>query len=106
MITEQSIEEVKKILVSIYNPLEIYLFGSYAWGIPNEDSDIDIAIIIDEYSKDRHQMLVDGYRALYDFNFPQDLLIYSKKEFDEFSKDRTRLSFKIKNRGKKIYGHA
>lgn len=106
MITEQSIEEVKKILVSIYNPLEIYLFGSYAWGTPNDKSDIDIAVIINEYSKDRHQMLVDGYRALYDFNFSQDLLIFSKKEFDKFSKDRTRLSFKIKNRGKKIYGHA
>jgi hypothetical protein len=50
-------------------------------------------------------MLVDGYKALFDVRFSQDLLIYSKKEFDEFSKDRTRLSFKIKNREKKIYGH-
>ena len=60
MIPEQSVEEVKKILLSIYDPLEIYLFGSYAWGIPHDTSDIDIAVIIEEYSKDRHQMLVDG----------------------------------------------
>jgi len=28
----------------------IYLFGSYAYGIPNKNSDIDIFVIIDDYS--------------------------------------------------------
>ena len=30
-----------------YNPKQIVLFGSYADGIPNEESDIDIAVIYD-----------------------------------------------------------
>lgn len=27
-----------------YNPEKIILFGSYAWGLPDEDSDIDILV--------------------------------------------------------------
>ena len=32
MIDEKMIEEVKKRLIDTYNPLEIYLFGSYVIG--------------------------------------------------------------------------
>lgn len=37
-------EMVEKIAVS-YNPLKIILFGSYAYGKPDRDSDIDLFII-------------------------------------------------------------
>lgn len=36
-----------------YNPEKIILFGSYAWGLPDEDSDIDILIITPEELKSR-----------------------------------------------------
>lgn len=103
MITEQTIEEVKKRLVNTYDPFAIYLFGSYARGTQNQDSDLDLAIIIKEYSKDRHSLLVDGHRALYGLKIPKDLFIFSCDEFERYSKDQTRLSFTILNEGKKIY---
>ena len=28
------------------NPLSIYLFGSYANGIPNSDSDLDVYVVV------------------------------------------------------------
>lgn len=34
MISPETLEEVKNRLVKTYAPLEIYLFGSYAWGNP------------------------------------------------------------------------
>ncbi len=39
-------EDVKNRLVRAYNPLTIYLFGSYAWGTPTEDSDLDLVIVV------------------------------------------------------------
>jgi predicted nucleotidyltransferase len=30
-----------------YNPEKIILFGSYAWGLPDEDSDLDLLVIKD-----------------------------------------------------------
>jgi predicted nucleotidyltransferase len=45
-IRETILDLVKKIK-NDYNPDRIILFGSYAYGIPNKDSDIDLLIIKD-----------------------------------------------------------
>ena len=37
MINKNIIKEVTEKLIKTYNPIEIYLFGSYAWGSPDED---------------------------------------------------------------------
>lgn len=103
MIAQKIIDEVKDILVKTYNPVKIYIFGSYAWGHPTEDSDLDILVVIDHYEKDHHQTLVEGHRALVDVDVSKDLLVYSKEEFDRFSEDKTRFCYQIKNRGKLIY---
>lgn len=50
MINKETIEEVKNRLVKTYNPIAIYLFGSYAWGSPTEDSDLDLLVIIEHLS--------------------------------------------------------
>ena len=44
-IANQYAEEVKKIL----DPSAIILFGSYANGNPHEDSDIDIAVVMNNF---------------------------------------------------------
>ena len=43
--------ELKKLadkIKEITPATKIYLFGSYAYGTPNEDSDIDLCILTDE----------------------------------------------------------
>jgi len=42
-------ERYAKIIAQEFNPKQILLFGSYLDGTPNKYSDIDIAIIFDEY---------------------------------------------------------
>ena len=47
------INQIKSQIIDDLKPLEldkIILFGSYAYGIPNENSDLDICIIDDNYS--------------------------------------------------------
>ena len=41
-----------------FQPLKVILFGSYAWGTPTEDSDIDILIILPK--SDEHPVKVAG----------------------------------------------
>lgn len=43
----QVIEDMVRRLVQEYHPERVVLFGSYAYGTPNEDSDIDLLIIKD-----------------------------------------------------------
>ncbi|MCK5853397.1 nucleotidyltransferase domain-containing protein, partial [bacterium] len=47
-----NITELKETIVNnlkVLNPLKIILFGSYAYGNPNEDSDLDICIVEKSY---------------------------------------------------------
>jgi len=39
------IDEIVRKIVKEYQPEKIILFGSYAYGTPNQDSDIDLLII-------------------------------------------------------------
>lgn len=45
MITEDQIQAVVRRIVEGYGPDRIILFGSYAYGTPTEDSDLDLLII-------------------------------------------------------------
>lgn len=106
MITNKTLEEVKEKLIKTYDPLSIYLFGSYAWGTPDDESDLDLLIVVEQYSKDPYHTLVDGYRALMHTRGPKDLLVLDKNDFEKDAEDKTTLCYKIKRQGKKIYGKA
>ncbi len=106
MITPEIIEEVKKRLVAAYKPLEIYLFGSYAWGSPTEDSDLDLLIVVKESSQKRYMRSFEASDVLQDLVIPKDIIVYTKEEFDQRMHDKTTLCYKIKTEGKVIYAHA
>lgn len=42
----KEIEELTDTIVSIYKPEKIILFGSYAYGRPHADSDVDMLVIM------------------------------------------------------------
>lgn len=106
MITEKMIEEVKNRLVGVYDPEAIYIFGSYAWGSPTEDSDLDLLVVVDHIEDTRHQAMVEGHRALGDMLMSKDILVYSKEEFELYSQNKAKLCYKVKQAGKKIYAKA
>ncbi len=104
MITQKIIDETKKRLIKAYKPRKIYIFGSYAWGTPDDESDLDLLIVVDSYKReDLHSLKVKAYKLLIDLRFSKDIVIYSKDEFEKFSKDRARFCYKVKHDGQKIY---
>lgn len=106
MINEHMIEEVKSRLVQAYDPFAIYIFGSYAWGHPDEESDLDLLIVVDELKKDRFKAMSEGYAALRGMPLFKDILVYSKNEFEQSALDTATLCNRIKREGKKIYARA
>lgn len=106
MINKEVIEDVKNRLVKAYNPLAIYLFGSYAWGNPTEDSDLDFLIIVDKSEEKSYDRPLAGYDALFGMNIAKDIIVYTKEEFEAASNNKTTLGFKIKKDGKLIYARA
>lgn len=107
MITPQIMEEVKKRLIKTFNPVEIYVFGSYARGTADEESDLDLLIIVDQCDrKDLFKAMSEGHRALLGLDISKDILVLDKKEFDIASEDKSRVFYSIKRKGKKIYARA
>lgn len=106
MISKEVIEEVKNRLVKAYNPIAIYLFGSYAWGTPTEDSDLDLLIVIDKSDEKSYKRQYPGYDALFGMGISKDLIVYTKDEFEKSSNSKTTLSYKIKKDGELIYAKA
>jgi uncharacterized protein len=103
---EKIINEARDNLVNTYNPTAIYLFGSYAWGHPDKESDLDFLVVVDAEIKDRYKALVDGHRALVDLPLPKDILLLTLQEFEQASERASSLHYKIKRQGKKIYARA
>jgi predicted nucleotidyltransferase len=106
MISKDTIQEVTNRLVNVYNPIEIYLFGSYAWGNPTEDSDLDLLVVVEESDEKSHKRSIKAAEALWDLKIPKDLLIYTKKEFVDREEDITTLIYKIKKDGKVLYARS
>ncbi len=106
IINEATIKEVTNRLVSQYNPETIYLFGSYAWGTPDAESDLDLLVVVDEYKKERWKMMSDGHKALLGLGIFKDLVLYTKDEFERAVADKTTLCSKVAQDGKILYAKA
>ncbi len=106
MLTQKIIDEIKNRLIEAYNPLEIYLFGSYAWGTPDEQSDLDLLIVVESADKNPYTRPLIGYDALMDIDIPNDIFVYTKEEFEKRSNDLVTLDYKIKREGKLLYARA
>lgn len=107
MINQEAINEIKSRLIEAYNPVAIYLFGSYAWGTPNKDSDLDLLIIVDESHEKSFKRPLIGYKALRGFELiSKDLIIQTKDEFERRSGEISTLEYKIKKDGELLYARA
>jgi predicted nucleotidyltransferase len=72
-VDNQNITEIVRQIATRFNPLKIILFGSYAYGIPNEDSDVDLLVIMD-FNISPTRQAVKILKEL-DYHFPLDLIL-------------------------------
>ena len=103
MINSKIINEVKNRLIKTYSPLAIYIFGSYAWGNPTDDSDLDLLIVVEKSDKKTYTRSLPGQQALFGLGISKDLIIYTKDEFNLYVKDVSTLCYKIEKNGRLIY---
>jgi predicted nucleotidyltransferase len=97
------IEKIIQTLVKVYDPQAVYIFGSYAWGQPDENSDLDIAVIVKHSDLDMANRIRLSYNALWDFEIPMDIIVYTESEILEKAKYHSTLQNKILNKGQKVY---
>jgi uncharacterized protein len=87
MVSSDKIIDIANRIAKKINPDKIFLLGSYAKGLPNEDSDLDLLII-----KDTDQPIQNrGYdirMSLIGTMIPFDILIFTNSEFEKEKNNR------------------
>lgn len=106
MIPQSTIDEAIRRLVKVYNPLQIYLYGEYAWGTPNEESSYDLLIIVESSDERVIKRGYLGFEALLGLRIPKNLVVLTKEEFDTYAQDQNSTTHEIITRGKILYGRA
>jgi predicted nucleotidyltransferase len=80
----QEIEELKKRFVEKISPEQVYLFGSYADGSYNENSDLDFYIVVKDDIMDIPKVTAEAYRAIRRVKTkPVDIVIGTRSRFDQ-----------------------
>ncbi len=83
MITEAQIQAIVQRIVEGYAPDRIILFGSYAYGTPTENSDLDLLIIKQNAEEKRSDRAVTIRLLLWGADAPaMDILIRTPAEME------------------------
>lgn len=106
MVNKKESQQFKKIVNKIikeYQPEKIILFGSFAWGKPTKDSDVDL-FIIKKSKKRRTDREYELRMKLVGNKFPpMDLLIYTPEELQRRIEIEDFFFQNIINNGKILY---
>ena len=87
-----------------FHPEAIYLFGSYAWGKPTADSDMDLLVIVPQSRQKTVQRAVRAQRSLRGVKVPVDVLVKTRREFERYASVKASLEAHIAREGKLLYG--
>ena len=83
-----------------FKPDKIILFGSYAYGTPNEDSDVDILVVMP--CRSRIHQAVD-IRWNLPVPFSMDLIVRTPRQVATHLKDGDSFMTEVVSRGKVLY---
>ena len=98
---KSALDAYVEFISSLEGVLRIYLFGSYARGVPHERSDIDLMVIIDD-DKDRGRTAIKISKGLANRSIPLDVLVNRKTDFEGASCEPT-IQRQISNEGVLLY---
>ena len=101
----EELDKLKELIVNAIPVEQIYLFGSYAYGTPRKDSDLDLYVVIkdDVPMRDLDAGLQIRFAIDRKKSMPVDIIAKKKKDFLNRLDDLT-LERKISRDGIKIYG--
>lgn len=92
------------------HPEKIILFGSYAYGVPNENSDIDIMVVTSEEKmpvnfKEKSQIYLMVSKSISEIKreIPIDLIVHTKAMHEKFIELNSTFSQELIQKGQILY---
>jgi predicted nucleotidyltransferase len=91
-------------LVQEFQPEQIWLYGSHAWGSPHDDSDVDLLVVVPQSDESPIRRSQRAHRCLRGLRLPKDILVETRQEVDRVKGSKTSLENVILSRGRRLYG--
>jgi predicted nucleotidyltransferase len=101
---EDMLQTATQRLVAEFQPEEIYLFGSHAWGTPGRDSDIDLMVIVPESDERPIRRAQRAQRCLGRLPVSADVLVRTRREVNRVRELPGSLTHEVLHKGRKVYG--
>ncbi len=80
-IPAREIRAVVKKIADRFQPEKVILFGSYAYGTPKPESDVDLLVVMETKLRERQQRL-EISRAISPRPFPMDILVRTPSDLE------------------------
>lgn len=98
------LETATRRLVAEFNPEQVWLYGSHAWGNPHDDSDVDLLVVVPDSDESPIRRSQRAHRCLRGLRMPKDVLVETRQEVDRVKELKTSLENIILSRGRRLYG--
>ena len=105
MYNEKDFEIIKNTILEEITPYQILLFGSYAKGLQNEESDIDLMILLKEKisRKEKLQILFKIENRFLNLDYRIDLLLKNLQDYNEFKDYIGTVNYDVAKEGKVLW---
>lgn len=101
---DELLETIVRQLILEFQPEEIILFGSHAWGRPHrDDSDLDIMVIVSDSDLSPAKRAARAHYALREISLPIDILVKTRSEFEKWIPVKSSLERQVAERGRVLY---
>ena len=91
-------------LVAEFQPEQIWLLGSYAWGEPRAESDLDLVVVVPASDESYLRRAQKAQMCVYGIPMGADIMVPTRAEFERFQTVTSSLTYKILNEGRLLYG--
>ncbi|MFN0075494.1 MAG: nucleotidyltransferase domain-containing protein [Prosthecobacter sp.] len=102
MISMTAIKRYCDDIAAACKPQRIILFGSHAYGKPNEDSDVDVLVVLPKSRRVMRDADVK-IRLKARASFPVDMLVRGEAEVERRVRDRDMFMLDVTENGKVMY---
>lgn len=104
VLDDNLLQKATQRLVAEFQPEQIWLSGSHAWGMPDEDSDVDLMVIVPSSDERSLKRMQRAHCCLRGIGFAKDVLVPTRAQVDRYKHLRASLFHQVLAKGRKLYG--
>jgi len=100
-VTLKDIQKIIRQIVERFHPQKVILFGSYAYGQPSADSDVDLLVVMETGENPLHTAA--HIAASLDHFFPMDILVFRPADWEEYLREGAIFATHVATKGLVLY---